>query len=133
MSSNKINRDTIRERLLSCYEFLQYTGNVHGKYESEIDFLEHALFDVEVIEDSEHRSDQQVGGEEVIAMSSGAMPYKYRFICRGIEFLIHSNPPKESINMKRYLFIFLILFSSPLQGGAIDTTNILEMVFRAVW
>jgi hypothetical protein len=29
------------------------------------------------------------------------------------------------MNMKRYLFIFLILFSSPLQGGALDATTVL--------
>jgi hypothetical protein len=39
-----------------------------------------------------------IGGEEVLVMPTGGraggLLYKYRFMCRGVEFLIHSNPPQ---------------------------------------
>ena len=40
----------------------------------------------------------EIAGEEVLVMPTGGkvggLLYKYRFLCRGVEFLIHSNPPE---------------------------------------
>ena len=39
----------------------------------------------------------ELAGEEVLVMPTGGkvggLLYKYRFLCRGVEFLVHSNPP----------------------------------------
>ena len=54
-----------------------------------------------------------LAGEEVLVMATGAkvggLLYKYRFICRGVEFLVHSNPPKNRQPVRvRYLSESLI-------------------------
>ena len=54
-----------------------------------------------------------LAGEEVLVMPTGGkvggLLYKYRFICRGVEFLIHSNPPKGRQPVRvRYLAESLI-------------------------
>ena len=55
----------------------------------------------------------ELAGEEVLVMPMGAkvggLLYKYRFLCRGIEFLVHSNPPKGRQPVRvRYLAESLI-------------------------
>jgi len=52
-------------------------------------------------------------GEDVLVMPTGAkvggLLYKYRFICRGVEFLVHSKPPKGRQPVRvRYLAESLI-------------------------
>jgi hypothetical protein len=55
----------------------------------------------------------ELGGEEVLVMPTGGkvggLLYKYRFLCRGVEFLVHSNPPKNRQPVRvRYLAESLI-------------------------
>jgi len=64
---------------------------------------------LEVLEEAKNRATEiqkgpegvviEVVGEEILVMPTGAkvggMLYKFRFMCRGVEFMIHSNPPKE--------------------------------------
>ena len=54
-----------------------------------------------------------LGGEEVLVMPTGGkvggLLYKYRFVVRGVEFLVHSNPPKGRQPVRvRYLAESLI-------------------------
>jgi hypothetical protein len=55
----------------------------------------------------------ELEGEEVLVMPMGGkvggLLYKYRFICRGVEFLVHNNPPKNRQPVRvRYLAESLI-------------------------
>jgi len=47
----------------------------------------------------------ELAGEEVLVMPTGGkvggLLYKYRFLCRGVEFLVHSNPPKGTLLPQR--------------------------------
>ena len=54
-----------------------------------------------------------LAGEDVLVMPTGGkvggLLYKYRFLCRGVEFLVHSNPPKGRQPVRvRYLAESLI-------------------------
>ena len=54
-----------------------------------------------------------LAGEDVLVMPTGGkvggLLYKYRFICKGVEFLVHSNPPKGRQPVRvRYLAESLI-------------------------
>ena len=54
-----------------------------------------------------------LGGEDVLVMPTGGkvggLLYKYRFLCRGVEFLVHSNPPQGRQPVRvRYLAESLI-------------------------
>ena len=55
----------------------------------------------------------ELAGEEVLVMPTGGkvggLLYKYRFLCRGVEFLVHSNsPPGRQPVRFRYLAEALI-------------------------
>ena len=73
---------------------------------------------LEVLEEAKNRAAEiqkgpegfalHLSGEEVLVMATGAkvggLLYKYRFICRGVEFMVHSNPPKNRQPVRvRYL------------------------------
>ena len=99
-----------------------YDGGIEVGFDGTWDTLK--FFDlIETLESAKERACEiqkgpegfkiEIGKEEVLVMPTGGkvggLLYKYRFLCRGVEFLVHSNPPEGRQPVRvRYLAESLI-------------------------